>query len=256
MVGSLKAKLKQLQHSRFRANRLAYHACRVVWFGCRLLVNARLRSETIGPWRHRGIQHQRLTFTKPNRYPLLFEVCRRHCAPLGEPRLLSYGCSTGDEVFSLAERVPQAVLVGVDINEWCLAQCRRKDPQHRYAFHHRLSPEFASERNFDAILCLAVFQRSEHHKAADNSVAVGQTFAQFEQEISVLDGKLKPGGLFIIDHADFRFTDTACAVRYTPLDFPNNRLLRVRPLYGPDNRKLADQHDSPRVFVKRATGPE
>jgi SAM-dependent methyltransferase len=186
-----------------------------------------------------------------NRYPVLFAECTRHCAGLARPKLLSFGCSSGEEVFTLAQYMPQADIVGVDINDWCLAECRRKDIQHRHTFHHRRSAEYEREQGFDAIFCLAVFQHSDNRSNADNSVAVGHTFEQFEQNILLLDAKLKPGGLFIIEYADFRFTDTACAARYTPLDFPKNRLLRRRPLYGPDNRKLADQHDSPRIFVKQ-----
>lgn len=251
MVAALKETLKSWRHSRLGTARLVYQFGRLVRLGGRLLVNPRLRSETLGRWKHRGYYHQHPTFTLPNRYPLLFEQCARHCAAQARPRLLSFGCSSGEEVFSLAEHLPQAVIVGVDINEWCLAECRRKDPQHRHVFHHRLSPEFERERDFDAIFCLAVFQRTENRINADNSVAVGHTFEQFEREITLLDAKLKPDGLLIIDHGDFRFTDTACAARYAPLDFPQNRLLRARPLYGRDNRKLADRHDSPRVFVKQ-----
>lgn len=170
---------------------------------------------------------------------------------LPHPKLLSFGCSTGEEVFTLAEYLPHADIVGVDINEWCLAECRRKDSQHRHTFHHRRSSVFESAQDFDAIFCLAVFQHPENRNNPDNAVAAGHTFDQFEREVALLDAKLKSGGLFVIDHADFSFAHTASAANYTPLDVATSRRLRIRPIYGRDNHKLADRHESHRIFVKR-----
>lgn len=230
---------------------MAYQMGRLGWLGWRLLADAQLRAETLGQWRHGAAYLQPATLTYPNRYPALFEQCRRRYAGHAQPRILSFGCSTGEEVFSLAELLPQAVIVGVDINDWCLAECRRRDPHRRHAFHHRLSAEFEHEQDFDAIFCMAVLQHTDNRANADNAVARGITFEEFAREVGVLDAKLKSGGLLFLDHVDFRFGDTPCASRYTPLDFPKNRLLRVRPLYGPDNRKLADVQDTLRVFVKQ-----
>ncbi len=97
---------------------------------------------------------------------------------------------------------------------------------------------------------MAVFQRTENRTRKDNRVARGHTFSQFESEIRILDSKLKVGGLFIIDHADFSFGDTACAGNYRPIGFEHNRLVRARPLYDRDNRKVTDQQDNNRVFEK------
>lgn len=251
MFAEFKATIKGWRHSRLAPARLVYQMFRLGWLGCRLLTDARLRSETWGQWRHRAFYHQGVSVTLPNRYPRLFEQCRLRFVGHAQPRLLSFGCSSGEEVFSLAEHLPQAVIVGVDINEWCLAECRRKDPHHRHAFHHRLSPEFEREASFDAIFCMAVLQHTANRTSGDNDVARGITFEEFAREVAGLDARLKPGGLLFLDNVDFRFMDTACAARYTPLDFPRNRLLRVRSIYGPDNRKLADVQDTPRVFVKQ-----
>ena len=138
-----------------------------------------------------------------------------------------------------------------DINRWCLKQCRKKNKNPNYSFYHRLSKEFEVASGFDAIFCMAVFQRTENRTNSDNSIAVGFRFDQFEQEVNLLDGKLKSGGLLIIDQSDFSFTDTVCSEKYTPLvSFECNRIVRNRPLFDRNNRKVAESQNSYRVFVK------
>jgi hypothetical protein len=97
---------------------------------------------------------------------------------------------------------------------------------------------------------MAVFQRTENRTSCDNGIAKGHTFEQFESEIEFLDQKLKVGGLFIIDHADFSFTDASFSISYKPLDFEQNQMLRRRPLYNKSNQKIADEQINYRVFEK------
>lgn len=55
----------------------------------------------------------------------------------------------------------------------------------------------------------------------------------------MLDKKLKPGGLLVINHADFRFSDTHVSQNYKPLaPFKQNNLTRNRPVFDRNNRKL------------------
>ena len=191
------------------------------------------------------------TYTARERYPGLFDDCRTYLDDGPACRLLSFGCSTGEEVESLAGRWPQAAIVGVDINPWCVRECRRRYGKNGFTFLNRADAAFEALAPFDAIFCLAVLQRPGNWGTPDNTVVRGHTFAQFAGEIAVLDGHLKAGGLLAIDNADFRFIDTAAATRYVPLDSPNNRQLRRRPVYGPDNTKLAAVHASDRIFIKR-----
>jgi hypothetical protein len=247
---SFRTAIKEWRHSQNRAARATYRLCRHGWLLWRVLSDRRFRSELLSEWKHPGVHHQRSTATSPDRYPALFGDCRDYLDDHPRRRLLSFGCSTGEEVVSLAERWPQAAIVGVDINAWCVAESRRRHQSPRFTFVNRMSPEFALAGDFDAIFCLAVFQRHENRTNVDNAVAAGHTFEQFEREISLLDAKLKPGGLLVIDHADFRFTDTVCARDYTPLQSPHSRLLRRRPLYDRHHQKIASEHSSCRIYVK------
>jgi hypothetical protein len=104
---------------------------------------------------------------------------------------------------------------------------------------------------FDAIFCMAIFQRTENRTNSDNAVSAGITFDEFQREIGELDAKLKAGGLLFIDHADFNFMDTVHAERYEVLEFDQNRVLHDRPLFDRNNRKVSDDQCLYRAFVKR-----
>lgn len=146
--------------------------------------------------------------------------------------------------------LPQADVTGVDINDWRISQCAVRYPDPRFHFYPRFSESFLRSGDFDAICCMAVFQDARNRLEPGAVATSGFTFAQFEADVLMLHSKLKPGGLFIIDNADFSFLDTACAVQYRVLDFPANQISRNRPLFGRNNQKVADVQQLFRVFVK------
>lgn len=247
---SLKEKIKQLSASKYFPLRLIYYSLKPCWWLLRLFKDSRYRSEMVTRLKYGKQYHQGSVFTVPERYPHLFAAAANYLGTVHKPAILSFGCSTGEEVFTLSKYLPGALITGVDINEWCIKQCKKKYPDNNFFFCHRLSPEFTAAGNFDAIFCMAVFQRTGNRLNKDNSIAMGFTFRQFEDEIMLLNDKLKPGGLLVIDNADFCFTDTLCAAHYTPLSFENNQAVRHRPLFDKNNKKIAETQDNYRVFVK------
>jgi SAM-dependent methyltransferase len=221
----------------------------------RFILNPRIRSEQITRAFHRNSHYQAATYSEPNRYPELFEACKRHHQHLAAPTILSFGCATGEEAFTLAEYLPNATIIGVDINRWCLRQCAKKNPNPRIRFLHSSAPDFAALSSFDAIFCMAVFQRTENRTHPTNVAHGTFTFDKFEQEIRVLESKLKIGGLFFIDHADFRFEDTAIAAHYTPLEFEGNQIPQDRPIFGRDSALITTKHPLHRAFLKQSASP-
>ena len=167
------------------------------------------------------------------------------------PKVLSFGCATGDEVFSFAEYLPGAVIIGVDINAWCIRQCKERSQKGSYSFCERYSREFEGAGGFDAIFCMAVFQRSENRASPRSEMSIGFKFQQFEREIGILDAKLEPGGLLIIDHADFSFEDTVHSRHYRALEFEGNSVQYNRPLFDRNNRRVSDTQCLNRIFVKQ-----
>ena len=94
-----------------------------------------------------------------NRYPEVFAAA---AAAPDARRILSFGCSTGEECVTLAEYFPKAEIVGADINPVILLQARK----HR---SDRIRFVYASDRilsglgGFDAIFCMAVLRSAGHY---------------------------------------------------------------------------------------------
>jgi tRNA1(Val) A37 N6-methylase TrmN6 len=249
----LQDKIDALLNSKHALLRAVAHSVRALGYVRRFLFNPRIRSENLTRVLHRDAHLQGATYSEPDRYPELFAACATYLKQIPGPTILSFGCATGEEAFSLAQLLPNATIIAVDINRWCLTQARKANHYSRIHFLHTSSPEFATLANLDAIFAMAVFQRSQNRTHTAPLAHRGFPFAAFDQQIARLDAKLKPGGLFFIDHADFRFEDTAAAAHYTPLECEGSRFVHDRPLFGPHNRLIATQYTMQRVFQKHST---
>lgn len=214
------------------------------------LLSAKGRAQLWTRLRHGRNHFQGETTTHVDRYPALFSECRRLLSSVPVPAVLSFGCSTGEEVFSLASYLPNAVITGVDINAWCVRQAAQKNSNPKLRFLRRHSTEFKALDRLDAIFCMAVFQRTENRLNQRNTQARGFTFDRFETELQELDQKLKPGGLLFLDQCDFLFSETTLASCYTPIRNPDTQRTRQRPVFGRDNRLVATEYLADRCFQK------
>ncbi len=132
---NLKENIKQLGHSDHAVIRMIYRILKLIWFGLRLCTDGKMRSETFSGVFSRNV-HQRVTFTATNRYPLVFQKCAEYLKErnIPGPKILSFGCSTGEEVFTLGKYLPQATIIGTDINSWCIRRCRKVNQNANFSF--------------------------------------------------------------------------------------------------------------------------
>jgi hypothetical protein len=226
------------------APRLKAYLCRA-W---RVASDARLRSETwLRLFPPAGV-HQFRGDTLPDRYPEVFSLAAQLLRPSRELRLLSFGCSTGEEVFSLRSYFPDANIVGVEINPWSLrvARARNRNPQNVFLFS---TPEaVASHGPYDAIFCMAVLQRTENvHRPSSAEL---YPFARFEAQLVTLDAVLHTGGLLVIDLAHYRFRDTVIAPRYRAVCRPEVTG-RGQVKFDRQNRALPRGRYAEVIWVKR-----
>ncbi|MDH7975302.1 class I SAM-dependent methyltransferase [Sphingomonas sp. AR_OL41] len=166
--------------------------------------------------------------------------------------LLSFGCSTGEEVFSLRRYFAESRITGVDISPHRIRQCRRRarriraDPAIRFAV--AASAEGFAPQSFDVVFANSVF------KHGDLAIAPPRwdhrmRFGDFERVVSDLARRVKPGGLLVIRHANFRFSDVAAAKDFTTLrHMPRDP---KTPLYDFANR-LVPMSDEAVVFRRHA----
>jgi SAM-dependent methyltransferase len=194
-------------------------------------------------------------YTAFDRHPDLFSFVRGKLPKDGALRILSYGCSTGEEVFSLRKYFPLAEIVGIDINPRSISICRRKQMRSRdmrMRFVHAATPQGESEAAYDAVFCLSVLRHGELGAHQPESCAHLIRFADFEEIVLGLCRCLKPGGYFVIVGSNFRFADTAAAADFDSVfrmgsDAPRDDT----PLYDSNERKLAGVSYNEAIFRKK-----
>jgi hypothetical protein len=180
---------------------------------------------------HGGKLHQTTPDTRDERYPELFDLAFE-AAPDAK-RILSFGCSTGEELIALRRRFPDAEIVGVEINRRSRRIAARRvagDPNIRV----RRAPD---RERFDLVFALAVLQR-EPHRMREMEVAdlsPFYPFAKFDSAVRELAGLVKAVGLLCLQHAHYRIEDSSVADELEPVD-GSPRL--EGDLYGRDGRLL------------------
>ena len=99
--------------------------------------------------------------TKADRYPRIFGFVQRALGADSPLNILSFGCSTGEEVFSLRRYFPRAAIKGVDINPGNIAVCRKRLARAGDAsisFGVAASTAGEPVAAYDAIFCMAVLR--------------------------------------------------------------------------------------------------
>lgn len=189
--------------------------------------------------------------TFEERYPQLFDALAERLADVPKPRILSFGCSSGAEVRSLRRRLPDARIVGLDLNRRMIAQARAADPDPRSDYRLADAPQPGEQ--FDAVLAMAVLRHGALEAERPDSCHAILPFARFAETVAQLDRHLAPGGWLALYHAHFRFRDTPTARHYAadPLRMTDHAPQTL--LYGPDDQLLRGMVE-PTVLFRKLDG--
>lgn len=180
---------------------------------------------------------QPYTTTSANRYPDELAVVARELAN-DQPSILSFGCASGEELLSLRAAFPGARIHGVDVNPLAVRAARR-----RVAGDARITVARGGEAppgSYDVVLALAVFRHAALNDAPASCAGV-LAFADFERTIEGLARCVAPGGVLVIRHANFRFTDTAAAAGFEAVSTGYASAGEAglpTPLYGRDDQLI------------------
>lgn len=136
--------------------------------------------------------------TAKNRFPKIFETTKKLKSEA--KRILSFGCSSGEECFTLAELFPEAEIVGVDIDYYSIQRARQNNKNNKVFFH----TELGATGNYDIITALMVLFSLERPVPKEN----------WEETIVKLDQHLNEGGILSIYTSDYNFADTKIAEKY------------------------------------------
>lgn len=218
---------------------------RQLWARGRFAAARKLRPEMPG-------RFQPYSYTLPDRYPWLFEFARAALRDVPAPRLLSFGCSVGDEIVSLRRAFPEAAIRGLDIAPGAIAACRA-----RLVSDEQVSVGVAADTSgepddaYDAVFCLAVLCHGDLTVTRAERSDRLFPFVRFERAVADLARCVRPGGLLFIHTANFRFGDTVIAREFVTVLEAGKEQLAADLLYGRDDRLIAGARYYPVGFRKR-----
>jgi hypothetical protein len=198
-----------------------------------------------------GELHQSTALTALDRYPDIFAASLEFAGDRAELKILSYGCSTGEEVLTLRRYFPAAVIVGAEINPRSLTIARSRKTDERMMFLESEPAAIGALGPFDIIFCLAVLQRTPGRVAENRILTLKNIypFEKFDEKIGQLNSWLKTGGLFVIHHTQYLFTDSAVAAKYAPL-VSGKPVYDTDPKFGRDSWRRFDISFVNSLFVK------
>jgi SAM-dependent methyltransferase len=195
--------------------------------------------------------------TLPDRYPWLFGFATAQFRGVPDLRILSFGCSRGDEVFSLRNYLPTASIKGIDIDPRNIACCQARvstTEAARLSFEVAASPSGEASASYDAVFCLAVLCQGDLTVRGALRSDPLMYFEDFARTVADLARCLKPGGLLFLHTTNFRFCDTDTAAQFDPVLDADIAQLAPDVLFDRHNRLLPGERYRAVAFRKRRDG--
>jgi SAM-dependent methyltransferase len=194
-----------------------------------------------GIWQPARGLFQPYNHTLPDRYPWLFRFAVARLGLGRRLRILSFGCSRGDEVFTLRRYFPEADIMGIDIDPrniaCCLARARTEESA-GMTFTAAATTEGEQTESYDAIFCLAVLCFGDLTTSGAEYSDPPLRFADFDELVADFARCLKPGGLLLLHTTNFRFCDTAVARHFDVILEADPAQLAPDVLFDRDNKLM------------------
>jgi SAM-dependent methyltransferase len=193
--------------------------------------------------------HQTNDQTKFDRYPELFAEIRDFVGAGAAVRILSFGCSSGEEVLTLRRYFPSAVIVGAEINPDSLAACRRLSVDGQIEFIESTYDNVSRSGPYDLIFCLAVLQRTPRKviEGEVRNLSAIYPFERFDRQLTEFDSYLKAEGILVLQYTHYLFHDATVAPGYRAV---TTQVLRSEVRFDRNGDRLADHIVVPNVFQK------
>jgi trans-aconitate methyltransferase len=137
--------------------------------------------------------------TRAERFPRIFDTVRQ--LKPDARRILSFGCSTGEECMSLAERFPAAEVVGVEIDQYTVRTARANNRHPGRVF---FLDQVGGTGQYDLCTCLMVLFSLESPIPRE----------RWEATIREIDAHLNPGAVLALYTSEYPFSDSPIASCY------------------------------------------
>jgi SAM-dependent methyltransferase len=197
---------------------------------------------------------QAYSHTLPDRYPWLFEFAKANVSKSADVRLLSFGCSRGEEVFTLRKYFPEAFIKGIDIARSNISRCEaraRAEEATGMTFAVAANTEAEPAGCYDAIFCLAVLCLGDLTVSDRNRCDPYLYFKDFERMVTDFGRCLRPEGILFLLTTNFRFCDAAVSKDFDVVLEADLAQLAPDVLFDSNNRLLPGVRYRPAAFRKR-----
>jgi SAM-dependent methyltransferase len=199
-------------------------------------------------------QFQDRNCTQPDRYPWLFAFARAQLGGDAPLSLLSFGCCTGDEVFTLRRYFPGAAITGIDVDPHNIAVCQARAQAQgdtNLKFTVAASTDLEPAAAYDAIFCLGVLCLGDLTALGFERSDPFFTFADFDRTVTDFARRLKPNGLLLFHSTNFRFGDTVTASSFDVVLEVDPPELGSAVIFDRDNRLVPGECYRAVAFRKR-----
>jgi trans-aconitate methyltransferase len=147
----------------------------------------------------------------------MFDSAQRALGAEASLRVLSFGCSTGEECVALSSRFPYSTIVGADISRSALATARKRSSRPNIVYLHARPEGLHKHAPFDLIFALSVLCRWPELQSVDDSSEI-YSFEVFERGVALLDSLLRPGGVLVVHNASYHFMEAQVARGYEQVE--------------------------------------
>lgn len=202
--------------------------------------------------RYNGLSNNGLLQSAPttqlNRHPDIFKALNDRFGDR-KIRVLSFGCSTGEECQSLSEYLPLAEIVGVDVNRKSIEKAQLNYSSESISFFHMETSGLKKLGEFDLILAVSVLCRYPESNLVEDSSSLFP-FDLYNDSVDKLSAVLKPNGFLFIRSSNYRFMDTAISKDYQVVNFKGQRQPERFPKFDSHNKKIKHHVEMEELFQK------
>lgn len=192
--------------------------------------------------------------TAPNRYPLIFGYfLDNHIND--KKMVLSFGCSVGDEVFSLDSYFKNSTIVGVDISDEMIEiasgrlKTYKSKNNNKICFYNSQNLE-NSDQKFDVIFVMGVLCKWGITNSTENKTNISKIFPydNYFKAIMQINSLLNKNGYLVIYNANYSFENTIFYKLYRKLNTPNFNSGYVHRYNNDGSRDMCEDHGT--IFIK------
>ena len=195
--------------------------------------------------------HQLNNSTSSDRYPEIFNSVKAQINENHkELKILSFGCSTGEECFALRNYFKNAKIIGVDINTANLKKCTAKNRDNNTVFFKSSLDNIINNGKYDVIFAMSVLCRWPETKDCKN-IERKYPFSKFQEVVCMLNKSLKNRGLLVVFNSNYLVMDTTIHNEYETINIPIRENLEFVHKFDKNGNRLKECEKNIFVLYKK-----